>query len=213
MSIRYSTPITTEHVHLGDLVNIVQSWHDIPCEFVGDFRCQCCGNKLSVLVPFLIGILPDCKMRYCEGVKSEIVVPSWMNGVNLRYYRKASNLPEKEDHVVCSFSNRSILLCDGEPPKSISERDIEIVVGRFGDRDIYNLSDVPLSGTIDATHMSIEEKFELVSSSSTCVSTDNGIAHLSLMTNSKTIVVHKSGWNARRFYPLEGVEYWKAEDL
>ena len=225
MTLLYSDPITTEHIHLGDLINVIQCRLDRPCDFVGNYRCWCCGNELSEIVPFLLSVI-SCPMRYYEGNKAvaNVVFPSWVENRRrqikriIPVYRKSDNLPPTGDHIVCSFGTRSrwkhLAKNTGKKsPKEIEDDHMFKVLAEFKGRKVYNLSDSKVPGTVDMTGASLAEKFVLVSSAYASLTTDNGIAHLSLLTNAKTIVVHNSSWKAHLFYPSKGVEFWHTEDL
>ena len=211
--------IRTEYVHLGDVINIIQHNYGKPTKIVGNYKCWCCGNELKIVSSFILKLLPESRIRFGKGKEDlcDEVKPTWSTNVERRraglpplespQYHKAADQKKIGDHIVCSFSTRSgykhRAKSLGPSPKTITKEQIASVLDYFGARNttVFNLGDDDVDGTISMVGRSLEEKYELVASAKYTLSTDNGIAHLALMTQSNVFVVHKPIWNASLYYP------------
>jgi hypothetical protein len=182
--------------------------------FVGDFVCDCCQNSLREIVPFLLEIVDTSVTYLPEGTSDETIYPLWMVNKERRLngqqplpflpYHKAKDLPPTENHVVCAFSVRTGRRFGRSHEKTIGLRQIQDVVSKLP-KPIYNLGDEPIEGT-EFVEYDLVKRFDVLKRAKRVVCSDNGIAHLSLMTNAQVTVVHPKLWNARRYYP-DGLEF------
>lgn len=201
--------VTTPHVHLGDLINIIQQHRTENMCFVGEFVCDCCQNSLRDIVSFLLEIV-DTSIGYLpNGTPDKTVYPLWMVNKERRLsdqpplpfvpYHKAKNLPPTEDYTVCAFSVRTGRRFGRSHEKTIGPRQIQDVISKLP-KPIYNLGDESIEGT-EFVEYDLPKRFDVLKKAKRVVCSDNGIAHLSLMTNAHVTVVHPKSWNARRCYP------------
>lgn len=187
---------TPTHYHLGDIINVVQQVHhralDRPgLHFLSSKPCPCCGIDSGQMVREVLSLL-DTPVRYGTGQNFISVSPMWIKRHKPTpydgKYAKAKELPDRGEHVVCQFDQRSQ---GNKVPANYLD---------FIKADWINIGDQQLP-CINKTELDLLAKFRILASAKSYVGIDSGITHLALMTETPILVIHPKSWDASRFYP------------
>lgn len=185
---------------LGDLVNILQQYHD-KSEYIytDDVFAQEMIEFLLTLFDTKLVLLRNKPDNYLE------VETTWTNDSNYKKfgtmiwspvsYKKSINLPLQKKHIVCQFDCRTKVSWN----RTISSKNIFTICKSIG--EIYNIGDNHIDGTINCTNFSLSEKYELLSTSSFYIGINSGLSHLALMTNSNVFILYEHPNNPWFFYP------------
>lgn len=194
------------HVHLGDTINNLQR-HIFATEVYMPKFCRCCDTDLLSMIRFLVTLLPQPPKISDNAADSIEVKPSWVqkmpndSGTNQWYrepYVKAKKLPAtQQPHIACQFDARS----RGYTwPKTITQENIQKLADIFGGR-LINIGDRPINGAKNEVGISLEQKFDIISSAAAYVGIDSGLSHLALMTNAPVYIVYQEPYRPWFFYP------------
>lgn len=203
--------IIPPNYHLGDIINILQKYKSANYVYCKQKEEKNKFYKYRInsncdIVKFLLSKLPF-KMKICDDSYEGMVVhPNWSqkipNDTKTRVwirlpYEKMINLNEKKsEHIACQFDLRSF-----PPwPKRIQETNIKLIHKFFGCK-LINIGDRNFSFLKNKTNVSLEEKLDIISTARFYIGIDSGLSHMSLMTNTKTYIVHPENFCPWFFYP------------
>ena len=185
-----------ERLHLGDLVNIIQTNLDAD-QILTSQKCKCCNNSVAEVVEFVIDLLNlEIKVTDNES-NTEVVFPSWSNSeTNWRKqpYLKPITNPNKNKYISYSFDVRSNI----EEKKPLTK-----------DIDYFKKNcPFPIINLGDKSEFSLEKKYKIISSSLFFVGANNGTTHLAMMSETQVFLLTnpsrtlKNGfYMCRRFFP------------
>lgn len=202
------TPI--KHVHLGDLINILQTYPQAT-EVCYQGACACgCGQSTFDLLKQLAPLFsPTLLVNNFIPKNAMPVVPTWVQKTNTPAgtlfwrktpYRKISTLPEsKGKHIACQFDYRS-----KNTPWFKGVRDLSPILQTYGDR-LINIGDNHINGIRNHLKLNVLEKLEIIATAKMYIGIDSGLSHLALMTNTNSYICHEDRcpWF---FYP-KGVRF------
>jgi hypothetical protein len=184
---------------LGDIVIILQYYHDLSNGiYVEKLTAK---NTLRFILKL---INKDIEILENKDNTTE-VFPSWTCSYPNEFgtmiwknkeYKKAIDLPtQQQNFLTISLSARTKVPWQ----TTLFENTIQEINKYFKWIKVYNLGDEELTNTINCTNFSIEEKFNLLKNAAVHVGINNGMSHLSLMTNSNTYILYEKG-NSPWFY-------------
>jgi|GEM_PF-5003220 hypothetical protein len=199
-----------KHVHLGDLINVLQA-HPQATEICYEGLCACgCGQNtvelLRQLAPLFSDNLkvndfvPKNAIPVCPTWVQTLVNPTGTSSWRSTPYKKISNLPsDKGKHIACQFDYRS-----KNTPWFKGINDLSPILQAFGDK-LINIGDKPINGIENQLKISVLEKLEIIATAKMYIGIDSGLSHLALMTNTGSYICHenKCPWF---FYP-KGVKF------
>ena len=186
--------LEAKYVHLGDLVNIVQLHIEEIAAIGAPAHCACCGRSPQATLKFLLGLV-ESPLFYWDGNDGELVSPSWELEIPPIPYRLASSLPPNMGHIACHFDTLSHVYGDVKLAPNVAE-----ITRALGKRELVNVGIAPQAGMRNRHDASLEEKFQIMASAELVIGIDDGLSHLALMTEAKTIVVHKPKHPVHLFY-------------
>lgn len=201
----FSTNLTSMNIcptltHLGDLVNIVQQYHN-KADYIYTKHV-----KAQVILDFLLPLFDGTLKRSAKPFKAfEYVTTTWFAPWPNEFgtmcwcplsYKKAINLPETHgSHVVYQFDARSPVPWT----KTIPATDIKAIGHIVG--PAYNIGDNDIPGSINCTQYSLQDKFKLLSTAKLYIGIGSGLSHLALMTNTPTYITYEGNNNPWFFFP------------
>jgi len=170
------------HVHLGDMVNIIQSNRDKNLGVFCDDFCKCCSFNPQDTLNFLLSIF-DTRLFYKISYNYKKICPTWEKGERCPSYSKMNNLHSIESHVVCHFDPSS-----GHHYKDIGNIKFEII-NSIGKDNVINIGKFPIEGVSNKHDAPLSDKVKYISSAAMVIGIDDGIAHLAETTNSRNIII------------------------
>jgi hypothetical protein len=193
------------HMHLGDMINVIQCHFDSKAGIFCDETCHCCQKEVrSTLIALLDVFRPN--LTYQSSSNATLVYPSWECDEKCPVYRK---LPErsKKPFVACHFDANS-----GSHYKEIGDRLKSKIINKLS-LEVVNIGARPIADAKNMHDATLLQKIEIIASAQLVIGIDDGIAHLAECTHGENIIIQPKGHKKiHMIYPKEA-KIIKTEDL
>lgn len=166
-----------KRLHLGDLVNIVQTNLDAN-QIVDSQKCKCCGNSAAEVLSFVITLLKLNIQTTSNESDAQEVFPFWSNSE--KNWSKTPYLKPQQPRCIQKFISYSFDVRSNIKYKRPLAKDID-----------YFLKNCPLPciDLGDQSSFSLPEKYEKIASSLFFVGANNGLTHLAMMSETQTFLL------------------------
>lgn len=203
-----------KNLHLGDIINVIQSNLDSE-EIICKDRCVCCNSdsyEMASFIADLLGIKNKIKKNSVNNYN--LKMPTWVQDIPNKMetiswyskpYKKAININYKKNNsIVCQFDFRS------GKNKDIPNLFKNKIIQSFKSK-LVNIGDNPHLDIINLNGYDLKTKWEAICKAKCYIGIDSGLSHLALMSNTPVYIVYKNHYCPWFFYP-ENTRFFNQPD-